>query len=121
MRFDPAIVSTRLGSVTPLVNIVLLHGIISFTSDEFVFGVITKVELALTQMMTLVITGLTVKVCFYEESDHVHTEDKTFYTEDDFRDFLSRRGWTCLREYNGYRNVDSMDELCPGVLYRGVH
>ncbi|KAL8550662.1 hypothetical protein ACS0TY_009177 [Phlomoides rotata] len=65
--------------------------------------------------------GLTVKVCFYGESDQVHTEDKTFYTEDDFRDFLSRRSWTCLREYSGYRNVDSMDELCPGVLYRGVN
>ncbi|KAK4429723.1 Trihelix transcription factor GT-1 [Sesamum alatum] len=67
--------------------------------------------------------GLTIKVCFYEESEHlpVHTEAKTFYTEDDFRDFLSRRGWTCLREYNGYRNIDSMDELCPGAIYRGVN
>ncbi|KAG8383268.1 hypothetical protein BUALT_Bualt05G0166700 [Buddleja alternifolia] len=67
--------------------------------------------------------GLTVKIYFYEEVDPlpVHTEDKTFYTEDDFREFLSRRGWTCLREYNGYRNVDTMDELCPGALYRGVN
>uniref|UniRef100_A0A5B7BVI2 Putative trihelix transcription factor GT-1 isoform X2 n=1 Tax=Davidia involucrata TaxID=16924 RepID=A0A5B7BVI2_DAVIN len=66
--------------------------------------------------------GLTIKVCLYEESDHmpVHTEDKTLYTEDDFREFLSRRGWTCLREYNGYRNIDSMDELTPGAVYRGV-
>lgn len=66
--------------------------------------------------------GLTIKVCLYEEPDHmpVHTEDKTFYTEDDFRDFLSRRGWTCLREYNGYRNVDCLDELCPGAIYRGI-
>ncbi|XP_059657756.1 trihelix transcription factor GT-4-like [Cornus florida] len=66
--------------------------------------------------------GLTIKVCLYEESDHmpVHTEDKTFYTEDDFRYFLSRRGWTYLREYNGYRNIDTLDELCPGVIYRGV-
>ncbi|CAL5398513.1 unnamed protein product [Camellia sinensis] len=66
--------------------------------------------------------GLTIKVCLYEESEHmpVHTEDKTFYTEDDFRDFLSRRGWTFLREYTGYRNIDSMDDLCPGAIYRGV-
>ncbi|KAK6116576.1 hypothetical protein DH2020_049682 [Rehmannia glutinosa] len=66
--------------------------------------------------------GLTIKVCIYEETDPlpVHTVDKTFYTEDDFRDFLSRRGWTCLREYNGFRNIDSMDELCPGAIYRGV-
>ncbi|KAK4485718.1 hypothetical protein RD792_008364 [Penstemon davidsonii] len=67
--------------------------------------------------------GLTIKVYFYEEPDHlpVHTEDKTFYTEDDFRDFLTRRGWTCLREYSGFRNVDSMDELCPGAIYRGIN
>ncbi|KAI3467658.1 hypothetical protein Pfo_024321 [Paulownia fortunei] len=67
--------------------------------------------------------GLTIKVYCYEESEHlpVHTEDKTFYTEDDFRDFLSRRCWNCLREYNGFRNIDSMDELCPGAIYRGVN
>ncbi|KAK6139177.1 hypothetical protein DH2020_027079 [Rehmannia glutinosa] len=67
--------------------------------------------------------GLTIKVCCYEDAEHlpVHTEDKTFYTEDDFRDFLSRRCWTFLREYNGYRNIDSMDELCPGAIYRGVN
>ncbi|EPS68755.1 hypothetical protein M569_06010 [Genlisea aurea] len=65
--------------------------------------------------------GLTVKICYYEESGHLpHTEDKTFYTDDEFHEFLTRRGWTCLREYNGYRNVDSLDELCPGVVYRGV-
>ncbi|CAK9155830.1 unnamed protein product [Ilex paraguariensis] len=66
--------------------------------------------------------GLTIKVCLYEEPDHmpVHSEDKTFYTEDDFRDFLSRRGWTCLREYNGYRDIDNMDELCLGGVYRGI-
>ncbi|XP_076940408.1 trihelix transcription factor GT-4-like [Bidens hawaiensis] len=66
--------------------------------------------------------GLMIKVCLFDEPDHVpvHTEDKIFYTEDDFRDFLSRRGWICLREYNGYQNVDVMDELCPGVIYRGI-
>lgn len=72
-------------------------------------------------MHASLIAGLTIKVCFYDEPGPmpVHTEDKTFYTEDDFRDFLRRRGWTCLREYNGYRNVDSMDELLPGAIYRG--
>ncbi|XP_060188340.1 trihelix transcription factor GT-4-like [Lycium barbarum] len=67
--------------------------------------------------------GLTIKICMYDDADHlpVHTEDKTFYSEDDFSDFLSRRHWTCLREYNGFRNVDSMDELCPGAVYRGVN
>ncbi|KAL6577942.1 hypothetical protein OROMI_010270 [Orobanche minor] len=67
--------------------------------------------------------GLTIKVCVYEETDPlpVHTVDKTFYSDEDFHDFLSRRGWTCLREYNGFRNVDSVDDLCPGAIYRGVN
>ncbi|XP_019438322.1 PREDICTED: trihelix transcription factor GT-4-like isoform X2 [Lupinus angustifolius] len=66
--------------------------------------------------------GMAVKICLYDESDHisVHTEEKIFYTEDDYRDFLSRRGWTCLREFNGYRNIDNMDDLRPGAIYRGV-
>ncbi|CAA0833150.1 Trihelix transcription factor GT-1 [Striga hermonthica] len=67
--------------------------------------------------------GLTIKVCVFEETDPmpVHTVDKTFYTEDDFREFLNRRRWTSLREYNGFRNIDSMDELCPGAIYRGIN
>lgn len=66
--------------------------------------------------------GLTIKVCLYDESDHisVHTEDKTFYTEEDYREFLARHGWTCLREFDGYRNVENMDDLRPGAMYRGV-
>ncbi|RAL53345.1 hypothetical protein DM860_007017 [Cuscuta australis] len=65
--------------------------------------------------------GLTIKICLYEDTEDVafSTEEKTFYNEDDFREFLSRRGWRCLRD--NYRNIDSMDELCPGALYRGVH
>ncbi|CAK7332381.1 unnamed protein product [Dovyalis caffra] len=66
--------------------------------------------------------GIAIKVCLYDESDHmpVHTEERIFYTEDDYRDFLSRRGWTCLREFDGYRNIDSMDDLRHGAIYRGV-
>ncbi|EXB82411.1 hypothetical protein L484_027583 [Morus notabilis] len=66
--------------------------------------------------------GLVIKVCLYDESDHmpVHTEEKIFYTEDDYRDFLTRRGWTCLREFDNYRNIDNMDDLRPGGIYRGV-
>ncbi|XP_044489672.1 trihelix transcription factor GT-1-like isoform X1 [Mangifera indica] len=66
--------------------------------------------------------GLSIKVCLYDESDHmpVHTEDKTFYTEEDYRVFLARRGWTCLREFDGYRNIDNMDDLRPGSIYRGA-
>lgn len=70
----------------------------------------------------LLISGLAVKICLYDESDHlpVHTEDKIFYVEDDYREFLARRGWTCLREFDGYRNIDNMDDLRPGAIYRGV-
>ncbi|XP_021809623.1 trihelix transcription factor GT-1-like isoform X2 [Prunus avium] len=66
--------------------------------------------------------GVAIKVCLYDESDHipVHTEDKIFYTEDDYRDFLTRRGWSCLREFDGYRNIENMDDLRPGAIYRGV-
>ena len=74
--------------------------------------------------------GIAVRVCHYDESDPlpVHQEEKVFYTEEDYREFLGRRGWTCLREFDGgfrniesmVRNVDSMDDLQPGVLYRGM-
>ncbi|XP_043725404.1 trihelix transcription factor GT-1-like [Telopea speciosissima] len=66
--------------------------------------------------------GLTIKVCLYDESDRipVRTEEKTLYTEDDFRDFLSRRGWTGLREFNIFRTVDTLDDLRPGAIYQGV-
>ncbi|CAH8388652.1 unnamed protein product [Eruca vesicaria subsp. sativa] len=74
--------------------------------------------------------GISVRVCHYDESDPlpVHQEEKVFYTEEDYRDFLGRRGWTCLREFDGgfrniesmVRNVESMDDLQPGVLYRGM-
>ncbi|KAF8399888.1 hypothetical protein HHK36_015758 [Tetracentron sinense] len=66
--------------------------------------------------------GLTIKVCLYDDSDRmpVRTEDKTLYTDDDFRDFLSRRGWTGLRELSGYRRIDTMDDLHPGTMYHGV-
>lgn len=66
--------------------------------------------------------GLAVKVCLYDEADNitVHTEDKVFFTEDDYHEFLTRRGWTCLREFDGYRNIENMDDLRPGAIYRGV-
>ncbi|PON82772.1 C2H2- zinc finger protein family [Trema orientale] len=66
--------------------------------------------------------GLVIKVCLYDESDHipVHTEEKIFYTEDNYRDFLTRRGWTYLRELDGLRNIFNMDDLRPGAIYHGV-
>ncbi|KAJ4972696.1 hypothetical protein NE237_005870 [Protea cynaroides] len=66
--------------------------------------------------------GLMIKVCLYDESDRipVRTEEKTLYTEDDLRDFLSRRGWIGLREFNGFRSIDTLDDLRPGAIYQGV-
>ncbi|XVF85170.1 hypothetical protein PTKIN_Ptkin17bG0096800 [Pterospermum kingtungense] len=66
--------------------------------------------------------GLAIKVCLYDESDHipVHTEEKIFYTEDDYREYLARRGYTGLREIDGYRNVDNLDDLRHNAIYRGV-
>ncbi|XP_058102160.1 trihelix transcription factor GT-1-like [Magnolia sinica] len=62
--------------------------------------------------------GLMIKICLYDES--VRTEEKTLYTEDDFRDFLTRRGWTGLRELSGFRSIDTLDDLRPGAMYQGV-
>ncbi|XP_026661118.1 trihelix transcription factor GT-1-like [Phoenix dactylifera] len=66
--------------------------------------------------------GITIKICIYDESDHipVRTEEKTFYTQEDFRDFLNRNGWTGLRELSGFRSVDTMDDLHPGAVYQGL-
>ncbi|CAN6235431.1 unnamed protein product [Urochloa humidicola] len=62
--------------------------------------------------------GVTIKLC--DPSRMQTPEDKTFYTEEDFREFLARRGWTLLREYGGYRNVDSLDDLRPDMIYQGL-
>ncbi|CAL4913618.1 unnamed protein product [Urochloa decumbens] len=62
--------------------------------------------------------GVKIKLC---DANRMQTpEDKTFYTEEDFRDFLARRGWTLLREYGGYRNVESLDDVRPGAIYQGM-
>ncbi|KAF3793689.1 Trihelix transcription factor [Nymphaea thermarum] len=68
--------------------------------------------------------GLTIKVCY---DDPGMAEEKTLYTEDDFRDFLTRRGWTGLREFPGFRNeftafrsLDTLDDLRPGCMYQGA-
>lgn len=57
---------------------------------------------------------MTIKLC---DASRMQTpEDKAFYTEDT----SARRGWALLREYSGYRNVESLDDLRPGVIYQGV-
>ncbi|KAK6913014.1 Myb/SANT-like DNA-binding domain 4 [Dillenia turbinata] len=65
--------------------------------------------------------GVTVKVCIYDEADRVRTEEKTLYTEDEFRDFLTRRGLIGLREFtSGYRIIESLEDIRPGGMYQGV-
>ncbi|WOL12783.1 hypothetical protein Cni_G21551 [Canna indica] len=66
--------------------------------------------------------GITIKLCIYDDNDRIpiHTEEKTLYTEDDFREFLSRRGWAGLREISGLKNVDTLDDLRPGAMYQGM-
>lgn len=66
--------------------------------------------------------GITIKLCLYNETERiaVGTEDKTLYTEGDLHDFLSRRGWSGLREINGYRCIDTLDDLQSGAVYQGV-
>ncbi|XP_039159084.1 trihelix transcription factor GT-4 isoform X2 [Eucalyptus grandis] len=62
--------------------------------------------------------GITIKVCTFDGSDRI--EEKTLYSEEDFRDFLTRGGWICLREVNGYRSISSIEDLHSGVMYEGV-
>ncbi|KAE8692310.1 Trihelix transcription factor GT-1 [Hibiscus syriacus] len=66
--------------------------------------------------------GLAIKVCLYDESDHIpdHTEEMIFYTEDDYREYLARRGYTGVMEIDGYKNVNNMDDHRPNAIYRGV-
>jgi len=85
---------------------------------KFWVGSITITILIAINFVVPIFSGVTIKLC--DASRMQTSEDKTFYTEEDFRDFLTRRGWTLLREYGGYRNVDSLDDLRPGVIYQGL-
>lgn len=66
--------------------------------------------------------GATIKMCTFDDSERmpIQTEEKTFYTEDDFRDFLAHRGLSSLREMNDFRNVDTLNDLRPGAMYHGT-
>eukprot|EP00249_Psilotum_nudum_P013578 c24406_g1_i2 orf=422-1456(-) len=65
--------------------------------------------------------GLTVKVCIYNGSQLTGaTEEKTFYSDEDFQGFLVQHGWTSLREVGGYRDIETVDELQTlGMYQRG--
>lgn len=66
--------------------------------------------------------GLAIKLCLYDDPNQipVHTEEKTFYSDDDFRDFLERRGWIGLKDLTCYRIADALNDLHPGEMYQGL-
>lgn len=63
--------------------------------------------------------GVTIKVCTYVDNA-VNTEEKTFYTGEDFLDYLNRNNWMDLREFNGFKSVTTLDELRQGAMYQGI-
>lgn len=66
--------------------------------------------------------GLTIKIYLYNAADDspVQAEEKTFYVEDDFHDFLKRHGFVALADLNCCRNIDSINDLHPGEVYQGL-
>ncbi|CAM8976597.1 unnamed protein product [Rhodiola kirilowii] len=67
--------------------------------------------------------GITIKICLYGGADRIiiRTEEKTFYTDAHFHEYLARRGLTGLSELNnGFRSIDTLDDLRPGGAYQGV-
>ncbi|KAL6319112.1 hypothetical protein AAG906_011190 [Vitis piasezkii] len=67
--------------------------------------------------------GLTIKICLYDQPCQllpVRTEEKTFYCEDDLRDFLHHRGWMGLRDLSCYKVVEKLEDLHPSEMYQGL-
>lgn len=66
--------------------------------------------------------GLTIKICLYDDCNHVpiRAEERTFYCEEHFYDFLSRVRWVGLKDLSCYRNVERFEDLHPGELYQGL-
>lgn len=58
--------------------------------------------------LSFLLSGLTIEVRLFEELDHmpVHTDDETFYNEDDLRDFGH-----VSKEYNGCTKIVTLDDL----------
>ena len=67
-------------------------------------------------------SGLNIKVLVYNPSNDLpnHAEEKTFYVEDDFHDFLLRHGFIALKGLNCCKSVRSIDDLHPGEVYQGL-
>ena len=73
-------------------------------------------------LIVFIYAGVSIKICHYDESERiaVRTEDKTFYTEEDLHEFLNQRGLSGLREINGYRCFNNVDDLRLGAVYQMV-
>ena len=65
---------------------------------------------------------MSIKICHYDETERiaVRTEDKTFYTEEHLHEFLAQRRLSGLREINGYRSFNNVDDLRLGAVYQEV-
>ncbi|KAK2443480.1 hypothetical protein P8452_21716 [Trifolium repens] len=65
--------------------------------------------------------GMVIQICQFDEFEDlpIITEDKIFIPKT-FHDFLASQSWIFLQEYDSNRNIDNMDDLRPGVIYRGV-
>jgi hypothetical protein len=61
----------------------------------------------------LLSSGFTVKVCLYDDDGRMtgSTENRTLYTDEDLHEFLSRRGWSGLREVGSFRDFNSLEDL----------
>lgn len=68
----------------------------------------------------LLSSGFTVKVCLYDDDGRMtgSTENRTLYTDEDLHEFLSRRGWSGLREVGSFRDFNSLEDLRPGAVYQ---
>ncbi len=64
--------------------------------------------------------GLLVKVCLYDESGIPtgSTENRTLYSDEDFSNFLMRRGWQGFREMGTFRDIYSIEDMHPGAVYQ---
>ncbi|KAH7300272.1 hypothetical protein KP509_24G053900 [Ceratopteris richardii] len=67
--------------------------------------------------------GVTIKICFQDkENEHLlePAEEKTFYSEAGFNEFLRRRQWVGLREVGSLRDIDTFEELRPLTIYQRI-
>ncbi|XP_034672954.1 trihelix transcription factor GT-1-like isoform X1 [Vitis riparia] len=80
-------------------------------------------DMPLTTYTLCLDAGLTIKICLYDQPRQllpVRTEEKTFYCEDDLRDFLHHRGWMGLRDLSCYKVVEKLEDLRPSEMYQGL-